>query len=152
MVLRSCATATLVLASVLAGGCGPANPAASLSECILEGAEKLATSKTETESWRQCDLQVAGPYKVMLFPPKRSIDQSAHQEAESALFALAKTTNLPGPTHESIWIIPESEDKALSYRRSFVPVSQIFSLRKDDSKLSLLLRKTDAGIEVAELR
>jgi hypothetical protein len=153
MILKSLRTATLMAMAVLVAGCGAANPAASLSECILEGAQKLATSSSETHSM-ECELQMTGPYKLMSFPPRQFMDGSAYQQAETSLVAAAKTDRLPVPAHESIWIIPGDGQKeaSLSYRKSFVPFSQLFSLEKSDPKLTVLLRKTATGIEVAELR
>ena len=152
MFLKSLTTATLMAAAVLAAGCGT-SPAASLSECIMEGAQTLATSTSETHSM-ECELQMAGPYKIMSFPPRQFMDGSAYQQAETNLVAAARTKSLPAPAHESIWIIPGDGQKeaALSYRKSFVPFSQLFSLEKNEPKLTVLLRKTDTGIEVAELR
>lgn len=152
MVLKSLTMATLMAAAVLAAGCGT-SPAASLSECIMEGAQTLATSSSETHSM-ECELQMAGPYKIMSFPPRQLMDGSAYQQAESTLVAAAKTPTLPVPAHESIWIIPGDGQKeaALSYRKSFVPFSQLFSLEKSEPKLTVVLRKTDSGIEVSELR
>jgi hypothetical protein len=149
MVLRSVATATLVL-GVLATGCGRGNPAAKLSDCIMEGAEKLASSGADTQSVH-CKVHVKGPYQLMFFPPRQFMDAAAQQQAESTLYAAAKTQTLPIPTHESIWIVPDDKG-TMTYRKSFVPASQIFTLHKTDGKLTVVLRKTGTGIEVEDLQ
>lgn len=152
MILRTLTTATLVTAAVLVAGCGT-NPAASLSECIMEGAQTLAASGSETHTM-ECELQMTGPYKIMSFPPRQLMDPSAYQEAETSLVTAAKTDRLPVPAHESIWIIPGDGQKeaSLSYRKCYVPFSQLFTLEKSDPKLTVLLRRTSTGIEVVELR
>jgi hypothetical protein len=150
MVLRSLATATLLL-GVLGAGCGRGNPAAKLSDCLMDGAQKLASSGTESQSV-ECKVHVKGPYKLMFFPPRQVMDTSAHQQAESTLFAAAKIQSPPIPTHESIWIVPDENQGKLSYRKSFVQASQIFTLHKTDGHLTAVLRKTGTGIEVADLQ
>jgi hypothetical protein len=146
MVLKSCARATLALVVALAAaGCG-ANPAGTLSDCILNGAEALATSNSET-STLECDLRVSGPYHVVLFPPKQVVDQP-----DTTVLASFKADKLTGPTHETIYVIPDDGDQGPWKRRNLVPASQLLGVSKSDPKLTVVLNKTAAGIEIAELR
>lgn len=150
MVLKRFATAAAVLVALLAAGCG-ANPAATLNDCIMEGVATLASSQTQTHSV-ECAVPLTGPYQVMLFPPKNLVDQADLEKAESSLIAAAKSANLPGPTHESIYIIPGDGQSGVSYRQSYAPIQQLHSLSKADGKLTVLLERANGGIRIADLR
>ncbi len=151
MVLKRIATAAAVLlVALLAAGCG-ANPAATLNDCIMEGVAALASSQTETHSV-ECAVPLTGSYQVMLFPPKSLVDKAALAQAESTLLAAAKSAKLPGPTHESIYIIPGDGQSGVSFRQSYAPIRQIHSLSKADGKLTVLLERANGAIRIADLR
>lgn len=151
MVLKRFATAALGLVALLAAGCG-ANPASTLNDCIMDGVTNFASSESATHSF-ECTLPLAGPYQVMLFPPKSAVDMAALEQAESSLLQAAKSSNLPGPTHESIYIIPADGKSALSFRQSYAPISQLVSLNKSDGKVTVVLsREEDGKIQISELR
>jgi hypothetical protein len=151
MVLKRVATAApVLLVALLAAGCG-ANPAATLNDCIMEGVAAIASAETPTHSI-ECAVPMSGPYQVMLFPPKSLVDKEKLQEAESALLAAAKSANLPGPTHESIYIIPGDGQSPVSFRQSYAPIQQLHQLSKADGKLTITLERDDSGIRIASLR
>jgi hypothetical protein len=150
MVLKRFATAATALAALLAAGCG-ANPAATLNDCIMEGVSTLASSQTQTHSV-ECAMPLNGPYQVMLFPPKSLVDKAELAQAESTLLAAAKSANLPGPTHESIYIIPGDGQSGVSFRQSYAPIQQLHSLSKSDGKLTVMLERANGGIRIASLR
>jgi hypothetical protein len=85
-----------------------------------------------------------------MFPPRNLMDQDSRMAAESKLLAAAKVANLPGPTHESIFIIPGKG--GLSYRQSYAPISQLISLDKTDGKLTVVLEKSEGAIRVAQIQ
>lgn len=146
MVLRSFVTVVLALAFLMAG-CGASNPATTLGECIMEGAEQLARSGDDRHE-SECEVGLPGPYRVVVFPPKHLTDEQAPQFVEAN--ALLATVN--SPTHESIFVVTP-DGKAKPWRqRNHVPVSQLFTVAKTGSKMTVVLQKTAAGIEVAELR
>ncbi|HSN86101.1 MAG TPA: hypothetical protein VL025_05050 [Thermoanaerobaculia bacterium] len=150
MVLKRFATAAAVLlVALLAAGCG-ANPAATLNDCIMEGVRTLASSQTETHSI-ECAVPLTGPYQVMLFPPRSLVDKADLEKAESNLLAAAKASNLPGPTHESIYVIPGDGQSAVSFRQSYAPIQQIHSLSKADGKLTVLLERVNGAIRIADM-
>jgi hypothetical protein len=146
MVLRPFITVVLALAFLMAG-CGASNPATTLGECIMEGAEQLARSGNDRHE-SECEVGLPGPYRVVVFPPKHLTDEQAPQFTE----AKALLASVNSPTHESIFVVSE-DGKAKPWRqRNHVPVSQLFTVAKNGSKMTVVLQKTSAGIEVAELR
>ena len=150
MVLKHFATAAfLLLLGLLAVGCAP-DPAASLNDCIMTGISALASS-SDGASTVECQVPMKGPYQVMIFPPRNLMDQDSRMAAESKLLAAAKVANLPGPTHESIFIIPADGKGGLSYRQSYAPISQLISLDKTDGKLTVVLEKAEGAIRVAQI-
>jgi hypothetical protein len=152
MALKRFATAAfLSLIGLLAVGCG-SDPAASLNDCIMGGISALASATDgATSRTVECQVQMAGPYQVMMFPPRSLMDQDSRRAAESKLLAAAKLANLPGPTHESIFIIPGDGKGGLSYRQSYAPISQLISLDKKDGKLTVVLEKVEGAIRVAQI-
>jgi hypothetical protein len=152
MVLKHFATAAfLLLIGLLAVGCG-SDPASALNDCIMEGVSTFASATDgATTHSLDCQVPMKGPYQVMMFPPRSQMDQDSLKEAESKLLAAAKVANLPGPTHESIFVIPGNGKGGLSYRQSYAPIPQLISLDKTDNKISVVLEKADGGIRIAQI-
>lgn len=153
MVLKHFSTAAfLLLLGLLAVGCAP-NPAQSLNDCIMNGISALASSPDGSKtSTVECEVPMSGPYQVMMFPPRNLMDQDSRMAAESKLMEAAQVANLPGPTHESIFIIPGDGKGGLSYRQSYAPISQLISLDKKDGKLTIVLEKAEGAIRVAQIQ
>ena len=145
MFLRSIPATALALA-FLTAGCG-SNPANTLGDCIMQGAEQLARSGDDRYE-SECEVGLPGPYKVVVFPPKHLTDEGAPQFAE----AKALLASMKGPTHESIFVVADDGKTAPWQYRNFVPVSQLFTVAKNSPKMTVVLQRTPGGIEVSELR
>lgn len=131
------------------------DPAVRLAGCLKHGAKQLA-KRSESAHVETCRLGIAGRYSVVLHPDRRlSEDELVAAGLPVEVVGTLRSIHAQGPQGATIYVIPEkghSFPSSTTSQKHWVSLPKVLMHRTDGSHVELVLRRTERGIEVIEIR
>lgn len=153
--MRRSVPSFLLVALLLSSAACVTDPAVRLAKCMRSGAKHLA-ARAESALVQDCRLGVAGRFTVVLHPEQSlTEDELVAAGLPVELVGALRAIEDRGMQGATIYVFPEDGYRfpttTTSQKRS-VSIPKVLALRTDGTRVELVLRRTDRGVEVIDIR
>lgn len=150
---RAAITLSLVLLSL--SSAAHADPAVRLAKCMKKAAKALAR-QSESARIESCRLGLVGRFTVVLHPGEAlSEDQLVAAGLPVEVVGALRALHARGPAGATIYVLPEEGHEfptTTTSQKHWVSFPRVLFLRTESARVDVVLRRTDAGTEVVEIR